>query len=179
MLRSAANPPPVDTMHCQMYLSNGSGGRINGTAMIGGTLLHGGIMNGTLVHGRRKNEEAMITATVLGILGKRVRVGSTVEKRRRACCIGLAVQAGVHNPHGLGHKSDNCRLQKAGMAFKREKQQLRRAPRKAAENNKSAAQDADYRDQLGGESNSYHKPTQEQAAVRSSSAMSAIRRRHS
>ena len=84
-----------------MYLSNGSGGRINGTAMIGGTLLHGGIMN----------EEAMITATVLGILGKRVRVGSTVEKRRRACCIGLAVQAGVHNPHGLGHKSDNCRLQ--------------------------------------------------------------------
>ena len=65
MLRSAANPPPVDTMHCQMYLSNGSGGRINGTAMIGGTLLHGGIMNGTLVHGRRKDEEAMITATVL------------------------------------------------------------------------------------------------------------------
>ena len=111
MLRSAANPPPVETMHCQMYLSNGSGGRINGTAMIGGTLLHGGIMNGTLVHGRRKDEEAMITATILGILGKRVRVGSTVEKRRRACCIGLAVQAGVHNPHGLGHKSDNCRLQ--------------------------------------------------------------------
>ena len=56
MLRSAANPPPVDTMHCQMYLSNGSGGRINGTAMIGGTLLHGGIMNGTLVHGRMKDE---------------------------------------------------------------------------------------------------------------------------
>jgi len=27
----------------------------------------------------------------------------------------------------------NCRLQKAGIAFKREKQQLRRAPRKAAE----------------------------------------------
>ena len=67
--------------------------------------------NGTLVHGRRKDEEAMITATILGILGKRVRVGSTVEKRRRACCIGLAVQAGVHNPHGSGHKSDNCRLQ--------------------------------------------------------------------
>ena len=38
------------------------------------------------------------------------------------------------------------------MAFKREKQQLRRAPRKAAEKNKSAARDADYRDQLGGES---------------------------
>ena len=47
---------------------------------------------------------------------------------------------------------DNCRLQKAGMAFKREKQQLRRAPRKAAEKNKSAAQDANFRDQLGGES---------------------------
>ena len=46
---------------------------------------------------------------------------------------------------------DGRRLQKAGMAFKREKQQLRRAPRKAAENNKSAAQDADDRDQLGGE----------------------------
>ena len=60
-----------------------------------------------------------------------------MEKRRRACCIGLAVQAGVHNPHGSGHKSDNCRLQKAGMAFKREKQQLRRAPRKAAEKNKA------------------------------------------
>ena len=54
--------------------------------------------------------------------------------------------------HGSGNKSDNCRLQKAGMAFKREKQQLRRAPRKAAEKNKSAARDADYRDQLGGES---------------------------
>ena len=37
-------------------LSNGSGGRINGTAMIGGALLHGGIMNGTLVHGRMKDE---------------------------------------------------------------------------------------------------------------------------
>ena len=47
---------------------------------------------------------------------------------------------------------DNCRLQKAGIAFKREKQQLRRAPRKAAEKNRSAAQDADYRGQLGGES---------------------------
>ena len=54
--------------------------------------------------------------------------------------------------HGSGHESDNCRLQKAGMAFKREKQQLRRAPRKAAEKNKSAAQDANFRDQLGGES---------------------------
>ena len=42
-----------------MYLSNGSGGRINGTAMIGEALLHGGITNGTLVHGRRKDEEAM------------------------------------------------------------------------------------------------------------------------
>ena len=47
---------------------------------------------------------------------------------------------------------DGRRLQKAGMAFKREKQQLRRAPREAAEENKSAAQDADYRGQLGGES---------------------------
>ena len=42
-----------------MYLSNGSGGGINGTAMIGEALLHGGITNGTLVHGRRKDEEAM------------------------------------------------------------------------------------------------------------------------
>ena len=40
---------------------------------------------------------------------------------------------------------DNCRLQKAGMAFKREKQQLCRAQRKATKRNKSAAQDADYR----------------------------------
>ena len=48
--------------------------------------------------------------------------------------------------HGSGNKSDHCRLQKAGIAFKGEKQQLRRAPRKAAEKNKSAAQDADYRD---------------------------------
>ena len=54
--------------------------------------------------------------------------------------------------HGSGNKSDHCRLQKAGIAFQGEKQQLRRAPRKAAEKNKSAAQDADYRDQLGGES---------------------------
>ena len=54
--------------------------------------------------------------------------------------------------HGSGNKSDHCRLQKAGIAFKGEKQQLRRAPRKAAEKNKSAAQDADYRGQLGGES---------------------------
>ena len=30
----------------------------NGTAMIGGALLRGGIMNGTLVHGRMKEEEA-------------------------------------------------------------------------------------------------------------------------
>ena len=34
-------------------------------------------------------------------------------------------------------------------AFKREKQQLRRAQRKAAERNKSAAQDADYLRSLG------------------------------
>ena len=54
--------------------------------------------------------------------------------------------------HGSGNKSDHYRLQKAGIAFKGEKQQLRRAPRKAAEKNKSAARDADYRDQLGGES---------------------------
>ena len=40
-------------------LSNGSGGRINGTAMIGGALLHRGIMNGTLVHGRVKDEQAL------------------------------------------------------------------------------------------------------------------------
>ena len=37
-------------------LSTGSGGRINCTAMIGGALLHGGIMNGTLVHGRMEDE---------------------------------------------------------------------------------------------------------------------------
>jgi hypothetical protein len=52
-----------------------------------------------------------------------------VEKRRRACCIGLAVQAGVHNPHGSGHKSDNCRLQKAGSIQRDE----RDAPRSAQE----------------------------------------------
>ena len=35
--------------------------------------------------------------------------------------------------HGNENKSDHRRLQKAGIAFKREKQQLRRSPRKAAE----------------------------------------------
>ena len=72
---------------------------------------------------RRKQEKGNLIIAPLPNSGQESQSWFTVEKRRRACCIGLAVQAGVHNPHGSGHKSDNCRLQNAGMAFKREKQQ--------------------------------------------------------
>ena len=67
---------------------------------------------------RRKQEKGNLIIAPLPNSGQESQSWFTVEKRRRACCIGLAVQAGVHNPHGSGHKSDNCRLQKAGMAFK-------------------------------------------------------------
>ena len=72
---------------------------------------------------RRKQDKGNLIIAPLPNSGQESQSLFTVEKRRRACCIGLAVQAGVHNPHGSGHKSDNCRLQKAGMAFTREKQQ--------------------------------------------------------
>ena len=72
---------------------------------------------------RRKQEKGNLIIAPLPNSGQESQSWFTVEKRRRACCIGLAVQAGVHNPHGSGHKSGNCRLQKAGMAFTREKQQ--------------------------------------------------------